>query len=65
MSRRKQMNCTKYGEALKELITELKEKINKSYLIRKVSRSITIAMIAMTSIAFSYFVTDDLLHLIT
>ena len=28
MSRRKQMNCTKYGEALKELITELKEKIN-------------------------------------
>ena len=37
----------------------------KSYLIRKVSRSITIAMIAMTSIAFSYFVTDDLLHLIT
>ena len=34
----------------------------KSYLIRKVSRSITIAMIAMTSIAFSYFVTDGLLH---
>ena len=28
MSRRKQMNCTKCGEALKELITELKEKIN-------------------------------------
>ena len=59
------MNCTKCSEALKELITELKEKINKSYLIRKVSRSITIAMIAMTSIAFSYFVTDGLLHLIT
>ena len=34
----------------------------KSYFIRKVSRSITIAMIAMTSIAFSYFVTDGLLH---
>ena len=29
MSRKKQMNCcTKCGEALKELITELKEKIN-------------------------------------
>lgn len=25
---KKQMNCTKCGEALKELITELKEKIN-------------------------------------
>ena len=28
MSRRKQMKCTKCGEALKELIIELKEKIN-------------------------------------
>ena len=28
MSKRKQMNCTKCSEALKELITELKEKIN-------------------------------------
>ena len=34
----------------------------KSYFIRKVSRSITIAMIAMTSIAFSYFVTEGFLH---
>ena len=28
MSGRKQINCTKCGEALKELIIELKEKIN-------------------------------------
>ena len=28
MSRKKQMNCTKCDEALKELITKLKEKIN-------------------------------------
>ena len=34
----------------------------KSYFIRKVSRSITIAMIAMTNIAFSYLVPDVLLH---
>ena len=34
----------------------------KSYFIRKVSRSITIAMIAMPSIAFSYFVTEGFLH---
>ena len=32
------------------------------YFIRKVSVSITSAIIAMTSIAFSYFVTDGLLH---
>ena len=34
----------------------------KSYFIRKVSRSITIAMIAMPSITFSYFVTEGFLH---
>ena len=33
-----------------------------SYFIRKVSRSITSAIIAMINITFSYFVTDSLLH---
>ena len=33
-----------------------------SYFIRKVSRSITTAMIAIINIAFSYLVTDGLLH---